>query len=56
MPLHTREQSFARSGCTPGATKEPIDIVLGWEVAAMREPLSIEMQRGIEAESLAMGV
>lgn len=56
MPFHISEQSFARSGCTPGATIESMDMESeGCEVLARRGSASMGRQRGIEA-SLSTGV
>lgn len=55
MPFHTREQSLARSGCTPGATSDPMDMGCGCDEAARSEPVSMATQRGIEEESATTG-
>lgn len=56
MPFHISEQSFARSGCTPGAAIEPMDMESdGGEVSARRGSASTGRQRGFEA-SLTTGV
>lgn len=48
--LQTIPQSLARSGWTPGATIEPIDIEWDcWGLPAIKDPESIDMQRGTDS-------